>query len=60
TDPPEILAAKRRTKDKFERAVVLYHSRAIPEAAHLFQECLKDCKSDRAASMYIERCQQIF
>ncbi|MGK7923913.1 MAG: AAA family ATPase [Spirulina sp.] len=55
-DPPELREGKIATKDKFERAVMLFHWRSFPEAARLFQECLQYYDGDRAAKSYLERC----
>ena len=55
-DPPELREAKIATKEKFERAVLLYHGESFQEAARLFQECVDYHDGDRAARCYLERC----
>ncbi|NEP77870.1 MAG: GAF domain-containing protein [Okeania sp. SIO3B3] len=55
-DPPELKEAKIVTKEKFEKAVLLYYQRSFLEAAHLFKECLEYHSGDRAARSYLERC----
>ncbi|MEM9543590.1 MAG: AAA family ATPase [Cyanobacteria bacterium P01_E01_bin.42] len=58
-DPPSLRDAKIAMKEKFERAVMLFHWRSLPEAARLFQECLDYHKSDRAARHYLDRCERL-
>ncbi|MGB3513743.1 MAG: adenylate/guanylate cyclase domain-containing protein, partial [Microcoleaceae cyanobacterium] len=55
-DPPELRDVKNATKEKFERAVLLYHQELFLEAAALFQECLEYGEGDRAPRKYLERC----
>ncbi|WP_293155218.1 adenylate/guanylate cyclase domain-containing protein [Okeania sp. SIO2C9] len=55
-DPPELRDVKIATKEKFERAVLLYHQGLFIEAAALFQECLESAEGDRATHKYLERC----
>lgn len=55
-DSPELHAGKQATKDKFERAVMLFHRRSFSQAASLFEECLQSYSGDRAARNYLERC----
>ena len=57
-DPPELRDAKIATKEKFEKAVMFYHSGSVPEAARLFQECLSYNEGDRAAQIYLDRCRR--
>lgn len=57
-DSPELHAAKQATKDKFERAVMLFHQRSFPQAASLFKECLQYHEGDRPARNYLDRCHQ--
>ncbi|MDJ0519973.1 MAG: adenylate/guanylate cyclase domain-containing protein, partial [Trichodesmium sp. MO_231.B1] len=59
-DPPELRDAKIATKEKFERAVLLYHQKSFVEAGRLFQECVAENSGDRTASSYLERCQGYF
>lgn len=55
-DPPELRDAKIATKEKFERAVLLFHQQLFPEAATLFQECLEYGEGDLVACSYLDRC----
>ncbi|NES05084.1 MAG: AAA family ATPase [Okeania sp. SIO2F4] len=59
-DPPELRDAKIATKEKFERAVLLYYQKSFVKAGRLFQECLAENSGDRTASSYLERCQGYF
>ncbi|NEQ35537.1 MAG: AAA family ATPase [Okeania sp. SIO3I5] len=56
-DVPELRAAKNATKEKFEKAVILYHQKSFVEAGRLFEECVAEGCGDRTASFYLERCQ---
>lgn len=56
-DPPDLRDAKITTKEKFERAVLLYYQKSFVEAERLFEECMAENSGDRTASSYIERCQ---
>ncbi|MDJ0556870.1 MAG: AAA family ATPase [Microcoleaceae cyanobacterium MO_207.B10] len=56
-DPPELQDAKIATKEKFERAVVLFYQKSFVEAGRLFEECVAEKGWDRTASYYLERCQ---
>ena len=55
-DPPELRKAKTATKEKFERAVLLYQGDFFQEAARLFQDCVDYHDGDRVAGYYLERC----
>ncbi|MDY7007808.1 MAG: AAA family ATPase [Cyanobacteriota bacterium] len=55
-DPPELKDVKIATKEKFERAVLLFYQGLLKEAAALFQECLEYGEGDRVARKYLERC----
>jgi len=55
-DAPELRAAKRATKEKFERAVILFYRKSFVEAGRLFQECVAEGCGDRTAFSYLERC----
>ena len=56
-DVPELRAAKNATKEKFARAVILYHQKYFVKAGRLFEECVAENAGDRTASYYLERCQ---
>ncbi|NEQ35536.1 MAG: AAA family ATPase [Okeania sp. SIO3I5] len=55
-DVPELRAAKNATKEKFEKAVILYHQKSFVEAGRLFEECVAENGGDHTASSYLERC----
>ncbi|NEQ36871.1 MAG: AAA family ATPase [Okeania sp. SIO3I5] len=57
-DSTELRDAKITTKEKFERAVLLFHQQLFEEAGGLFQECLEYYQGDRVAQIYLERCHQ--
>ncbi|NER19438.1 MAG: CHASE2 domain-containing protein [Symploca sp. SIO1C2] len=56
-DPPELRKGKLATKSTFEQALWRYHQDCFQEAAELLQDCLKINPADRAAQIYLERCQ---
>ena len=56
-DWPELRKAKIATKEKFERAVMLYHWGSFLDAGRLFGECLEFCEGDLAARIYLDRCE---
>ncbi|NET42328.1 AAA family ATPase [Okeania sp. SIO2B3] len=58
-DQLELRNVKIATKEKFERAVLLYHQGLFLEAAALFQECLEYGEGDRAVCCYLERCHHL-
>jgi len=57
-DPPELRRGKLATKSIFEQGLWRYHQDYFKEAAELFQHCLKINPRDRAAQIYLERCQE--
>ncbi|MGD1804945.1 AAA family ATPase [Dapis sp. BLCC M126] len=57
-DPTELRDVKIRTKQKFERAILLFHQELFEQAGSLFQECLEYYQGDRVAQIYLERCHQ--
>jgi len=59
-DPRALREAKIATKEKFERAVMLYYTSAFQEAARLFQECCDRYPEDRTAYIYWERSQAAY
>ena len=56
-DLPEIREAKLATKKDFEQALLLYNLGSFYAAARRFQDCLRINPTDRAAQIYLERCQ---
>ncbi|WP_143437375.1 adenylate/guanylate cyclase domain-containing protein, partial [Hydrocoleum sp. CS-953] len=57
-DSRELRDVKIRTKQKFERGVLLFHQKLFQQAGGLFQECVEDYQGDRVAQIYLERCHQ--
>ncbi|NEO55778.1 MAG: AAA family ATPase [Okeania sp. SIO3B5] len=55
-DPPELRDIKIATKQKFEKAVLLFYQGAFTKAAALFQECLEYGDRGRVVYRYLERC----
>ncbi|OQY53017.1 MAG: hypothetical protein DRR08_10755 [Candidatus Parabeggiatoa sp. nov. 2] len=58
-EPPEILAVKEQTRDNFEEGFVLYHWEEYQDAQPFFEKVLQINKNDKAAQVYLERCQKI-
>ncbi|NEP86575.1 MAG: hypothetical protein F6K18_06895 [Okeania sp. SIO2C2] len=58
-DPPELRDMKIATKEQFERAVLLFHQELFPQAADLFQECVRFGEGDRVVCSYLERCHHL-
>lgn len=58
-DPPKIRDKKLATKTAFEEALLLYHLHSFPEAAQLFEDCLRLNPEDTVAQIYLERCQRL-
>jgi len=56
-DPPDLLEGKSDTRTAFEQAVSLYYLNNVAKAAQLFSACLSRNPRDRAAKIYLERCQ---
>jgi hypothetical protein len=59
SNSPELIDLKIRTRSKFEQGVVLYNSQEISQAHQLFQNVLQLNEQDRAAQLYIRRCEQL-
>ncbi|MEM1172718.1 MAG: AAA family ATPase [Cyanobacteria bacterium P01_H01_bin.35] len=55
-DSTELRDVKIRTKEKFEKAVFLFHQELFEQAGSLFQECVENYQGDRVAQIYLERC----
>ncbi|MGC1394487.1 MAG: AAA family ATPase [Coleofasciculaceae cyanobacterium] len=58
-DPPNVREAKLSTKTAFEQALLLYNLHLFQEAAIRFAEVLSLNSEDRAAQIYLDRCQEI-
>ncbi len=56
-DPDHLKIAKTKTKDLFEQAVKHYHQQEVTQAEQIFQQILQLNTQDRAAQVYLERCQ---
>jgi two-component system sensor histidine kinase ChiS len=59
SNSPELIDLKIRTRSKFEQGVVLYNNREILQAQQLFQNVLQLNEQDRAAQLYMRRCEQL-
>jgi CheY-like chemotaxis protein len=58
-DPSESLVLKSQTLEEFEEGFVLYHSEEFQDALPLFETVLRVNPTDKAAQIYLERCQEI-
>jgi class 3 adenylate cyclase len=58
-DPPKLREGKLITKTTFEEALLHYNRHSLTYAARLFEEVLRLNPEDRAAQIYLERCQGI-
>lgn len=56
-DLSEVRSGKLATKRVFEEALLLYYLDQFDEAAQLFQDCLRQTPLDKAAQIYLERCE---
>lgn len=57
--PLNEVALKDQTRDEFEEGFVLYHWEEFKDALPFFEKVLQINETDKAARMYLERCQQI-
>lgn len=57
-EPPERREKKIQTKALFERAVSLYRNMEFQQTAEIMQEVLSQHLEDKAAQVYIERCEK--
>jgi two-component system sensor histidine kinase ChiS len=57
-DPPELRHLKLENRHIFEQARLLYEAQNLEEAEAMFREVLEINPQDKAASLYIKRCQQ--
>ena len=58
-DSPKLREGKLRTKTAFERALLLYHLHSFRDAAKQFEEVLSFNPEDKAAQIYLQRCQSV-
>lgn len=56
-DSPELRDLKMASAPMFEEAVSLFHNKNHDDAQKLFQECLMKNPMDKAAQIYLVRCQ---
>jgi len=56
TDPQYLIELKMQTRGGFEQGVAFYVEGKIDEAQQLFQQVLQKNNQDKAAKLYIERC----
>ncbi|MEQ8351740.1 MAG: adenylate/guanylate cyclase domain-containing protein [Leptospiraceae bacterium] len=57
-DTPELVERKVAQKENFEHGVMLYHKKRFDEAEQTFMAIHKAVPEDRAALIYLERCQK--
>ena len=57
-DAPDIKQLKSQTQARFEVAVFLYYQKQFEEAHQIFEELLQINPQDKAAMLYVKRCQQ--
>lgn len=57
-DTPQDRAGKLTTLPMFEEAVACYHMRDVWRAQQLFKRCLANAPADRAAKLYLARCER--
>ncbi|WP_424102536.1 response regulator [Moorena producens] len=57
-DQPQLKQLKRKTKSNFEQAAFLYHRQAFAQAEQIFQSVLQTNPQDKAAMLYVKRCQR--
>jgi Amt family ammonium transporter len=57
-DPPELREAKLASKTEFEQSIVQFYQKMFAEAIANFQACLAIHSGDRAAQIYLQRCQK--
>lgn len=58
-DGPEAIALKTKTRKDFERGIELYQDRQIEESCEIFAEILQTNPQDRAAKVYVKRCEKL-
>jgi len=58
-DPPEMTALKDETREDFEVGFMLYHSGKFADAPPLFEKVLQVNENDKAAQLYLHRCQEM-
>ena len=56
-EPATIVELKNKTKTAFETSLLLYSQKKFTQANRIFQEILQINPQDRAAKLYVERCE---
>jgi len=56
-DSPDSIDQKQQTYDDFERGIIFYHTRKFDEATRFFQAVLDVNPVDKAALLYVKRCE---
>jgi two-component system sensor histidine kinase ChiS len=56
-EPAAIINIKNQNKADFESAILLYNEKKFTQAKNIFQKILQINLQDRAATMYVERCE---
>jgi class 3 adenylate cyclase len=56
-EPEAVVNIKNQNKADFESAILLYNEREFTQAKEIFQKILQINLQDRAATMYVERCE---
>lgn len=56
-EPAAIVELKNQNKSDFESALVLYSNQEFAQAKQIFQKILQINSQDRAAKLYVERCE---
>jgi class 3 adenylate cyclase len=57
--PPAERDEKRATREAFAAALAAYRAGEIDKARRAFEECVKLAPSDRAAALYVDRCDRL-
>jgi two-component system, sensor histidine kinase ChiS len=57
-EPSEIKNTKFKTKEQFEKAISLYSAAEFKELIKIMENILMDNSQDKAAEVYIERCEK--
>jgi two-component system sensor histidine kinase ChiS len=58
-DPQPLIDLKTQTRADFEQGVYLYHQEQFSQAQAIFQQVLQTNEQDKAARLYIKRCEQL-
>jgi two-component system sensor histidine kinase ChiS len=58
-DPQPLIDLKMQTRADFEQGVYLYHQEQFAQAQAIFQQVLQTNEQDKAAKLYVKRCEQL-